>query len=235
MGATVGLGAGASCTGAGTGVVKGIGTVSGGGVGIGSGGGAMTGNFFGSGGFSGGSSIALGGVMTVVGAVGLGSALCIGAATGLGVMARCGCGSGGFSRGKVMGARYVTMRRTERCIGIDCSTSHSSATCSKPVAINAGRDRRGYCRPRDLRSTIEGQDFKQWEHRPEPPSRARDQGHLARVGYSYQQRGYRQRIHQQVHFTALRILAKHRGPEAAPIGCAQALWRCAHSGTFQRG
>jgi hypothetical protein len=111
----------------------------------------MTGNFFGSGGFSGGSSIALGGVMTVVCGSSLGSALITG--TGVGVMLRWGSGSGGFSRGKVMGARYVTMRRTDCCTGADCSTSHSSARCSSPVVINAGRDRR--CRnSRESRSTI---------------------------------------------------------------------------------
>jgi hypothetical protein len=120
----------------------GKGSGSGIGTGVGRGGGGMTGCFFGSGGFSGGGSIALGGVMTAGGGIGLGSAFGTGSGSGatFGVMLRWGAGGG--SRGRVMGARYVTTCRTVCSTGADCSTNHSSAMCSTAVVTSAGLDRR---------------------------------------------------------------------------------------------
>lgn len=100
----------------------------------------MTGGGGGSSGLSGGSSIALGTATT-------GSGVALGVRTGnrIGTVIRVGAGVGvgGFSRSKVMGARYCTTLRTVCMTGVDCSTSHSSATCKTPAVTTAGIDMRG--------------------------------------------------------------------------------------------
>ncbi|WP_394755339.1 hypothetical protein [Rhodoferax sp.] len=100
----------------------------------------MTSNGGGSGALSGGSSIALGTAAT-------GSGAALGGSTGvrMGTVIRVGAGVGvgGFSRSKVIGARYCTTLRTVCITGVDCNTSHKSARCKTPAVITAGIDRRG--------------------------------------------------------------------------------------------
>ena len=99
----------------------------------------MTGTGGGSGALSGGSSIALGTVAT-----GSSAALRVGADVRMGSVIRVGTGGGvgGFSRSKVIGARYCTTLRTVCITGVDCSTNHKSARCKTPAVNTAGIDRR---------------------------------------------------------------------------------------------
>jgi len=102
----------------------------------------LTGGGGGSGSLSGGSSMALG-----TAATGSGTALGVSTGIRMGTVIRVGAGVGvgvgGFSRSKVMGARYCTTLRTVCMTGVDCSTSHSSATCKTPAVTTAGMDMRG--------------------------------------------------------------------------------------------
>lgn len=82
-----------------------------------------------------------------LGTAATGSGAALGVSTGIriGTVIRVGAGVGvgGLSRNKVMGARYCTTLRTVCMTGVDCSTSHSSATCKTPAVTTAGMDMPG--------------------------------------------------------------------------------------------
>jgi hypothetical protein len=84
----------------------------------------------------------LGAVAAGSGSTGSGNAFKGRTGAGCGTLMRLGAGVGGFSRNKVMGARYCTTERTVCTTGADCSANHSNARCITAVISSAGIDMR---------------------------------------------------------------------------------------------